>query len=446
MPGGLVCISCAEAGSTMGFVAVLALIAGVAFWCVGGIIKAIRSRLADRFASWLLPDGQPSTLRFALGFTRIADRISPRSLFAYSWRPEPAVRFDSGLAGAGEYGMRRHSNTWSEPDAARQELLFDLSAGRYVTQPVRFVWPLVRIAIKLRVKNAYAVLSLLAAWTCKCLVYVIVAIGGIWSVRQGNVDYAVSLVVVVVSLASLGELRSIVAGGSECLKHEYLARLRWLLPCTLVLFAILIKSETEVGRTLLTPIDPTFGHGAIFLPISAVFFGVILFDLYVMRPRLAKLGGRSGLKNLSRAEAKELTRMLLLRSVAPVHLLLLVCVTLELVVAMQGPMSPFLWGVALSPCASLLIGFHRLRGSVTFFVSPLVRLGDRVDTPFWRSNHSTTEGEAVDSWEAVDVTFAGVIWLPVEDVGECGGIREQAVCTSFAMLLEHMPDQVRVVV
>lgn len=130
----------------MGTLALIALAIGVVgLLLLRRTLNAVGQRLGDRIAAWLLPENQAFTFRLAAGIAVLSHWLAPRTiLFAYLDR---------------HVSFYRSPNRWKGPEAAAGELLDGLASGQTVRKPVRFVWPLLRIAIRTRLRNAFVLLT-----------------------------------------------------------------------------------------------------------------------------------------------------------------------------------------------------------------------------------------------------------------------------------------------
>jgi hypothetical protein len=97
--------------ATLDLVVLAMAVLGALAWCLNGPLDAVRRRLSGRFADWLLPERQASTIRIALALTRIASRLAPRQTLTYAGHSlgtatESPLR---SLANS-QYGLTRRPN------------------------------------------------------------------------------------------------------------------------------------------------------------------------------------------------------------------------------------------------------------------------------------------------------------------------------------------------
>lgn len=147
-------------------------------WFASDVLKVVRRRLAERVADWLLPPSQAITFRIAVVLAHVARRLAPKAR-AYK-------AFISASTGVEhlhtsfpylirrELGVDYYMSEWSSPEAAIGELEADLRSGTRTLAPVRFLWPVLRYAITLRLRNWRATASCLPRQTVFALLWFVV--------------------------------------------------------------------------------------------------------------------------------------------------------------------------------------------------------------------------------------------------------------------------------
>jgi hypothetical protein len=151
-------------------------------WFIVALLRALGNRIVDRVASWILPDGQPVTFRLAHLMTAVASFLAPsisKSLVA-SIPFVPRVVFRDFAYGEIAY-LTRTDTDWFAPDAARAELDASVESGRPYQDPVRFVFPLLLIALDLRLRNIAATFRYVVAVGVTFCVITFVML--VWSVH-----------------------------------------------------------------------------------------------------------------------------------------------------------------------------------------------------------------------------------------------------------------------
>lgn len=125
-------------------------------WLILGLLNAIRSRLAERLASWLLPAGQATTVRLAQGLALCASRIAPSHTLTVR-----AAEFE-GQAPWRLFcpGLSASTEVCPAALAAQAEIEKDLEAEARVIAPVRLVLPILWAALADRLNNGKAYCSL----------------------------------------------------------------------------------------------------------------------------------------------------------------------------------------------------------------------------------------------------------------------------------------------
>lgn len=135
---------------------VLAGLAVVAWlWVALGVLNAVRSRIGDRVARWLLPDDQPSTFRVAQFIALSAQWLGPHELLdGADWR----LIFEAHLP-----ELARSGRVWNSPSNALAELDEALRTSQPVTGPLGDARPLLWLAIRLRVEHGIYRLQIVLA-------------------------------------------------------------------------------------------------------------------------------------------------------------------------------------------------------------------------------------------------------------------------------------------
>lgn len=135
-------------------------------WLVLGFINAIRSRLADRMASWLLPAGQPTTVRLAQGLALCASKIAPsrRIMVRFADEDEPFWHLICP-------GLSASTEVCPAALVAQAEIEEDLEADVRVIAPVRFVLPVLLAAVVDRLHNGREYCSLALRISVAVLVF-----------------------------------------------------------------------------------------------------------------------------------------------------------------------------------------------------------------------------------------------------------------------------------
>jgi hypothetical protein len=128
------------------------------------VMRAVLARLGDRAATWLLPDNQPITFRFASMIVTIADVIAPR------------VRYRLELV---SYGVREFyvavdpkTIAWTATAEVQADLEEALRTGLRAYRPVRAAVPVLSEAVALGVANVACVVG-------ACVVNLVLGILGV---------------------------------------------------------------------------------------------------------------------------------------------------------------------------------------------------------------------------------------------------------------------------
>lgn len=117
----------------------------VSSWLAFGVLGAIRDRLAERIATWLLPESQAVTFRVAFAIAALAGRLAPRRrIFLTTEHVELP------------HQILKKPLCWTGPAEALAELHADLDSSIRVLNPVRLVTPLLGEAILLHRHNVGA--------------------------------------------------------------------------------------------------------------------------------------------------------------------------------------------------------------------------------------------------------------------------------------------------
>lgn len=128
------------------------VVAVVLLWLLAGVATAVRDRIAERIAEWLLPSDQPLTYRLAALLAWVAQVVAPRRI---------ATPLHVELPG---FGPDWESWDPSEaPRAACAELEADLREGHRVARPVSLVLPILGRALYLRCRNVVLIAICAAA-------------------------------------------------------------------------------------------------------------------------------------------------------------------------------------------------------------------------------------------------------------------------------------------
>jgi hypothetical protein len=404
----------------MGVVTIVCGLLMIAAWWTFGALKAVRSRLSERFARWLLPDGQAVTFRVALALARLAETLTPGSVLANVGSGTRYPLFATDMRSLwGCPRLLRRPNTWCDPAGVTQELVIDLDSAAPVSQPIRLVSPVLRIAIGLRIRNLLQVGKSGVIRVCDSLEWVIFCTFGPLAVTSGvKTDAAMTATVLLfVGVGAEFQYQLVTrsstdtAAGSPAMSFR--ARARWLIP---VLATLLAVAAARALEGTLSFEKETF-TGLVFLTILATLSIGFLIDCYYVLPRItvtergATFGGRR-----ASFRAWTVTRVLLLRSLLPRVLLIPLLTAYYLYLARSDPALQ-VWGWVLGGVFSLLTLITAISAvdSVRYALAPTYCIGDQIEVLVASTETAPFARASGQILEAIEITTTGILWAPVDD-------------------------------
>jgi hypothetical protein len=424
----------------------LLMLAGFVLWWLAGLILAIRRRLSDRFANWLLPDGQPFTFRLGVELASLAAWLSPESILTYVGGESTYMFTADTRRLRGTLGIVRRPNTWHDAEAAIQELIADLHSGNQVAQPVRFTWPVFRIAAGLRLENALAVARFASARFRLSLWWVTMGSSG-WIAAMGTPTVTAVVAVCVLFAGVVAEARyRCVRSASRPVPIGARARMRWLVPSLgmLLMAGVVARWQQEAA---LAEHDALTSLATVMALIASAGFSLgFLVDGYFTLPRVIVVNGRHKFNAAGTSQATLLTRVLLSRTFLSVLAYCLLAVAWCLggfqlpasedplgsqlrAVILGGMIWPIIWVSAVAKLGSA-------RAQFRYFLSPRFLVGDRIKIMSPPSQQSYFAGMPVgEILEAVDVRPSGILWMPLAESNDGLAPRSTSVLVNFWDLL-----------
>jgi hypothetical protein len=442
-------------GATLGLIAFVTAALGALAWCLAGPLDAVRRRLSDRFVDWLLPDRQASTMRLALTLAALASRLSPKHHLIYTKRSLASLVMPTWRSVSDrQYGLVREPNDWRDPEAARQELLSDLEHDSYVVRPVRFVLPLLRIAVGLRVRNTVVLLRALSGVALRGVEWAALASGGVAAVFFGAWQISALFLTAFIGATALCEVRyrRHDSPNADYLSITWRARAHVVGPIIIVLVVIGMWLTTD----LLTPphLVRDIGFALPLLIWCYTFSIALLVDCYFTLPRLT--AGVSGVhfRASSHSAAVRFTQVQVIKAVVVYPIVTVAALWIQIDVLLRTSVTPHdfaaltfqAWFLIIVLALSVFLALALIptllaaRSGFAYAASMPFVLGARVDARDLGVSSASGERLVV---EAIDVGRRGVLWAPVVSGDEAFIGGRGPIVIGFADLLCDKNDHGR---